>query len=246
MRSTLRLLASVKPARYLEPFAPTGLTGLNTHPSPRPTLIYLYTSTLQKLKAFPESSAYRQSTEALTRHRLQIIESTKPPGFDAWLERVKKTVAEHPNQFAALRQADGSYAAQLLDDNSDNPRGEEWDGEAVEPTTEGPARTPEQQARWDQIVEDASGVAQAAEVFRKDMKLDNLREELKWENEPALEADQISEIEKQIGAGLIEEVIQVAEGELKLVDTLYHSKAWEELEEKPKPGQWTYFERKTE
>ncbi len=35
----------------------------------------------------------------------------------------------------------------------------------------------------------------------------------------------VSEIEKQIGAGLIEEVIQVAEGELKLVDALYKSKA---------------------
>lgn len=35
----------------------------------------------------------------------------------------------------------------------------------------------------------------------------------------------ISEIEQQIGAGLIEEIIQVAEGELKVVDELYKSKA---------------------
>jgi len=35
----------------------------------------------------------------------------------------------------------------------------------------------------------------------------------------------VSEIEKQIGAGLIEEVIQVAEGELKLVDHMYKSEA---------------------
>lgn len=34
----------------------------------------------------------------------------------------------------------------------------------------------------------------------------------------------VSEIEKQIGAGLIEEVIQVAEGELKLVQEMYKSK----------------------
>ena len=33
----------------------------------------------------------------------------------------------------------------------------------------------------------------------------------------------ISEIEQQIGAGLIEEVIQVAEGELKLVDEMAKS-----------------------
>lgn len=32
--------------------------------------------------------------------------------------------------------------------------------------------------------------------------------------------DRVSEIENQIGAGLIEEVIQVAQGELKLVDEM--------------------------
>lgn len=36
----------------------------------------------------------------------------------------------------------------------------------------------------------------------------------------------ISEIENRIGAGLIEEVIQVAEGELKLVDVLAKSKVY--------------------
>ena len=34
----------------------------------------------------------------------------------------------------------------------------------------------------------------------------------------------IAELENQIGAGLIEEVIQVAEGELKLVDVMAKSK----------------------
>jgi NADH dehydrogenase (ubiquinone) 1 alpha subcomplex subunit 5 len=34
----------------------------------------------------------------------------------------------------------------------------------------------------------------------------------------------IEEIENKIGAGLIEEVIQVAEGELKLVDTMIKAK----------------------
>ena len=34
----------------------------------------------------------------------------------------------------------------------------------------------------------------------------------------------ISEIEEKIGAGLLEEVIQVAEGELKLVDTMAEHK----------------------
>jgi len=237
MRSTLRLFAKVKPTRYLEPFAPTGLTGLQTHPSPRSTLIYLYTTTLEKLRAFPESSAYRQSTEALTRHRLQIIEETKPPGFEEWLARVKETVAAEPNRFAPLRRPDGTFAGRQQDDGSADPRGHEWDGEGLEPTIEGPARTPEEEARFQSIMDEVSQDAPKDSDFETEV--------LKWENEPALEADQIHEIEQKIGGGLIEEVVQVAEGELKLVDEMAKAKIWEELTEKPHPGQWVYFERDT-
>lgn len=184
MRPTLRLLANVKP-RYLEPFAPTGLTGLVTHPSPRPTLIYLYTSTLQKLKSFPENSAYRQSVEALTRHRLQIVESHKPPGFEQWLERVKKTVGAEPERFARLQRADGSFAfvAQQEADNSDDARGEEWDGEKIVPGTEGPARTRQEAAEWQKIIEESSSTAAKHEA-------EHHEQTMKWENEPALEAEQ--------------------------------------------------------
>ncbi|KAJ5907544.1 hypothetical protein N7495_000226 [Penicillium taxi] len=236
MRSTLRLLANVKP-RYLEPFAPTGLTGLVTHPSPRPTLIYLYTSTLQKLQSFPENSAYRKSVEALSRHRLQIVESKKPQGFDAWLERVKKTVGAEPERFAQLQRSDGSfaYAASQQRDGSDISRGEEWDGEGFAATTEGPTRTAEEEAEWIKIIEEGSETAKNESDFHE--------VHMKWENEPPLDAEQISQIEREIGAGLIEEVIQVAEAEFNLVDELHKSKVWEELEVKPQPGQWEYFER---
>ncbi|CAG7926034.1 unnamed protein product [Penicillium olsonii] len=236
MRSTLRLLANVKP-RYLEPFAPTGLTGLFTHPSPRPTLIYLYSTTLQKLQAFPESSAYRQSVEALTRNRLQIVESQKPAGFEAWLERVRKTVGAEPERFAKVKRTEGGFthAAAQQKDGSDVVRGEEWDGEGP-PVSSGGPRTPQEQAEWAQIMAEASETTEKAEH-------DFYHQEMKWESEPALNADQISEIEQKIGAGLVEEVIQVAEAELKLVDELAKAKVWEELEEKPQPGQWTYFAR---
>ena len=40
------------------------------------------------------------------------------------------------------------------------------------------------------------------------------------EPEPSLTAEQIGQVETEIGAGLIEEVIQVAEGERELVDVL--------------------------
>jgi NADH dehydrogenase (ubiquinone) 1 alpha subcomplex subunit 5 len=184
MRSTLRLLANVKP-RYLEPFAPTGLTGLNTHPSPRPTLIYLYTTTLQKLSNFPESSAYRQSVEALSRHRLQIVESQKPPGFEQWLERVKKTVGAEPERFAQLQRSDGTFAfvGSQQPDGSDNARGEEWDGEGLSASTEGPARTPQEAAEWQKIIKESSSTTNKVEA-------DHYEHHMSWENEPALEAEQ--------------------------------------------------------
>lgn len=99
MRRTLRQLAAVKPSRYLEAGAPTGLTGLFTHPSPRASLIYLYSSTLDKLSEMPESSLYRQSTEALTKHRLSIISAAVPEGHAAWSEKAKQMIAEHPEVF---------------------------------------------------------------------------------------------------------------------------------------------------
>jgi len=68
---------------------------------------------------------------------------------------------------------------------------------------------------------------------------------VEWESEPALSLEQVEEIENKIGAGLIEEVVQVAEGELKLVDVMAKARVWEDLEEKPVEGQWTYFMRDT-
>jgi NADH dehydrogenase (ubiquinone) 1 alpha subcomplex subunit 5 len=99
MRRTLTRLAAIKPATFLEPGAPTGLTGLRTHPSPRSTLLYIYSNTLDKLKAFPESSLYRQSTEAITKHRMGLIESIKPAGYEEWSAKAKATLQEHPEVF---------------------------------------------------------------------------------------------------------------------------------------------------
>ena len=99
MRVTLRLLAEVKAGRYLRPGHPTGLTGLFNHPSPRSTLIYLYGSTLQKLEALPEHSVYRQSAEAITKHRMQIIKSIKPQGYDEWAQRASETIDKYPEAF---------------------------------------------------------------------------------------------------------------------------------------------------
>ncbi|KXX82148.1 putative NADH dehydrogenase [ubiquinone] 1 alpha subcomplex subunit 5 [Madurella mycetomatis] len=242
MRATRRLFASVRPAaKYLEAGTPTGLTGVYTHASPRSTLLYLYTSTLDKLKAAPEHSVYRQSVEALTRHRLAIIETAVPPGYEQWAEKARKLIKEHPEQFR-VKSSDkltGAAAARVEKDGQMfvlrqlpkevDMRDQEWDGEVDEgPELEG-SRTLEERQDLRLLFErtDLGGTDQ-----------------VQWEPEPQLTADQIQEVESKIGAGLIEEVIQVAEGELKLVDTMLQAKVWENLEEQPAEGQWAYFERK--
>jgi NADH dehydrogenase (ubiquinone) 1 alpha subcomplex subunit 5 len=55
----------------------------------------------------------------------------------------------------------------------------------------------------------------------------------------------VNHIEQEIQAGLIEEIILVAEAETALVDQMYKSKVWEDLEESPNQGQWAYYERDT-
>lgn len=49
-----------------------------------------------------------------------------------------------------------------------------------------------------------------------------------------------SEIERKIGNGLCEELIEQAKAELKLVSTMEKYKPWESLEEKPNANQWKW------
>lgn len=125
MRATSRLFASVKSAsKFLEPNVPTGLTGLTTHPSPRPALIWTYRETLKKVAQLPASSFYRQSVEALTKHRLEIVEAQKPEGYEAWLERVRKHIEANPAAYNKLMNEDGSLGSE----KAHVDRVEVWDG----------------------------------------------------------------------------------------------------------------------
>ncbi|KAI0165009.1 ETC complex I subunit conserved region-domain-containing protein [Xylariaceae sp. FL1272] len=238
MRAALRLLANVKPARYLEAGNPTGLTGLYTHSSPRSTLLSLYSQTLDKLNNFPESSLYRQSTEALTKHRMTIVEAAEPPGLKEWQEKASKILKESPGTIADLRgntprveTINGNVFLHRSDLQEKDIRYTEWDGESDEGDGREGLR-----GEGDRTATDMFGSRpheKSSEVPRA-----------VWEAEPQMTADQVEEIENKIGAGLIEEVVQMAESELKLVDIMYEAKVWENLEEKPAEGQWEYFERK--
>ena|SRR5579862_851386 len=185
MRPSSRLLAAA--AKILEPGAPTGLTGLFTHPAPRSTLIYLYSSTLDKLKALPESSVYRQSTEALTKHRLRIVESIEPAGYKEWQERAKRQLAEHPGSFRSAEDntanednqhirsvRDGrDFVAAKVEEEYDE-REVEWDGETGSPELEGTRTSAERKNQ--------------ATIGRVTPR--SGEEVVQWEPEPLLDADQ--------------------------------------------------------
>lgn len=178
MRAGSRLLAAVKQAQYLRAGEPTGLTGLFTHSAPRSTLIYTYHNTLEKLKAFPESSVYRQSLEALTKHRLQIVESVKPDGLEAWQQRIQEKVKAFPEAFKEVgSQANKSetnivYKAWALEGMSTGS----WEDEPVgKPELEG-VRTMKE--RDDQ-----------AEQLGRDLGMESARIP-RIEPEPALTAEQ--------------------------------------------------------
>ncbi|KAK4959915.1 hypothetical protein LTR10_002803 [Elasticomyces elasticus] len=237
MRATTRLLAVISKSTPLVPGSPTGLTGLPTHAAPRSTLLYLYHQTLSKLQAgFPESSVYRQSTEALTKHRLSIIEAVKPEGLQAWQERVKKIVDAHPEAFRrvpVLTQAGGAGEENII-----------WRTAALQSLATASYEDEGLGAPQLEGLRHESERATQREVLERD-PVEEHRIVPRIEPEPSLSAGQVEEVEQKMGAGLIEEVVQVAEGEMRLVDVLAEGKVWEDLEESPNAGQWAYFERDT-
>lgn len=143
MRSSSRLFATVKSAsKFLEANTPTGLTGLSTHPSPRPALIYTYRKTLSRLEQLPPSSVYRQATETLTKQRLKIVEDTVPEGLDAWAERVKKQIEASPAAYGKLIGPDGTFSYEGLGHEKAVP----WDGEVDKRTAQQEGTNSEQEA----------------------------------------------------------------------------------------------------
>jgi NADH dehydrogenase (ubiquinone) 1 alpha subcomplex subunit 5 len=187
MRRTLRLLAGVKPVRYLEAGNPTGITGLFTHPSPRSTLLFLYSSTLDKIKAIPEHSLYRQSVEAVTKHRLELVESVTPPGYEEWATKARERISKHPEQFRIFADGalDGSRATRIERDGKQfvirdlprikDERYQEWDGEKNEgPELEGSRSGDERKEQ---------------EMIAKRAPLEE-SEKVHWDPEPQLTIDQ--------------------------------------------------------
>ncbi|KAJ2802998.1 hypothetical protein H4R20_003067 [Coemansia guatemalensis] len=56
----------------------TGIVGLPVNPAARTQLIDLYKKTLEELRTkIPEKAVYRQSVEAITAHRLKVVEENE-------------------------------------------------------------------------------------------------------------------------------------------------------------------------
>lgn len=212
MRTVSRLLASVKPARFLEAGNPTGLTGLYTHAAPRSTLLFLYGSTLDKLKAIPEHSVYRQSVERLIQHRMKIVESITPKGYDEWNIRAKKMVEEHPDMFQStafgspsLVSSGGSTFVYTQQKAEVDERYLEWDGEDQKGQVDNGQDLPlyevdeeddeEHQAGGHAVGETSGGLQPAGQRGTQNLRgqedgSSNQRRLVEWEPEPQLEASQ--------------------------------------------------------
>ena len=162
------------------------------------------------------------------------MEAAEPAGFDEWLARVKKQIEAAPEAYKGMKNADGSLSHMKIYQE----KSVAWDGEYKrgQANQEGTNNLAEAEAKGRKVAEEVELVDKAAVVGPMPNEDD-------LEVEPPLDADQINEIEVKVGAGLIEEVVQVAEGELLLVDEMLESKVWEDLEEQAAPGQWEYFDR---
>lgn len=223
MRVSLRLLTA-----RLPPFTQTGITGLLTHPHPRPTLIALYNHTLNVLSTLPLHSVYRQSAENLTKQRLEIVKAVKPQGWEAFMQERKAAGLPEETDIRDM----GVFMRDTLNNLHTSA---EYEGHKVYAKTEIKNWLPI--PRPNQVKE---LLPNQTEDQAKALEEESDREILL---EPQLTAEQIETIENQIGEGLIEEVIEEGWGELRCAEAMKAHKVWEPLEVVPDEGQWVAFER---
>lgn len=84
------------------------------HPNPIPALADTYRSTLSLVqKSVPESSAYRQSIEALTKHRLAIVEAAQAGNE---VEKVEREIGQGQiEEVIVAAQSELSLVAKMIE-----------------------------------------------------------------------------------------------------------------------------------
>lgn len=84
-------------------------------------------------------------------------------------------------------------------------------------------------------------ILRSLEHLPKESKYRIATEELVKERKAIVESTPNPEdIEKKIGAGLCEELIEQAKNEIQLIGSMKEYKPWEPMEEKPYPDQWKW------
>ncbi|BGP36392.1 hypothetical protein JCM10450v2_000292 [Rhodotorula kratochvilovae] len=95
-RATRSLLAAVpkvsQPPQSLRTKLSTGITGIAVHPEPLSALVDSYKSTLAVLEKIPASAVYRQSAEAITRERLDVVQRLGHDGSEGSIEQVEQAI----------------------------------------------------------------------------------------------------------------------------------------------------------
>lgn len=91
----------------------TNIAGLEIHPDPLPELVSTYTHTLNVLKGLPETAVFRQSSEAVTQHRLDIVKEAMTA---ASRETVYGSEAAIDRVVAAI---DGGLIEEIVDQAND-------------------------------------------------------------------------------------------------------------------------------
>ncbi|KAG0131102.1 ETC complex I subunit conserved region-domain-containing protein [Tuber indicum] len=232
MIPTLRLFAQVGTQR-LAPFSTTGIAGILTHPNPRPALIAVYNHTISLLSRLPQHSVYRQSTENLTKHRLAIVESVKPEGWEGYQATLKSE--REANGIRGTK--DTEFELKVV--------GKQFSVMANRVTTDSPviqAFLDKEVGRWGLDPAADTSAAYVGDDVPVEQKGSSSEVPLLPE-EPPLHAEQVAELEEKIGAGLIEEVLEQGWNELNLIKEMEEAKVWEPLEVQPEEGQWVGFER---
>ncbi|ORX37452.1 ETC complex I subunit conserved region-domain-containing protein [Kockovaella imperatae] len=103
--SRVALAAAIKPMK-----ASTGITGLHAVVDPLPTLKQHYQHTLNLLASLPNTSVYRQATEATTKHKMSIIDKANGD-----VKAVEKELGEMAEQSIQVAKDELKLAAKMLE-----------------------------------------------------------------------------------------------------------------------------------
>lgn len=127
----------IKPTKGL----PTGLTDLQSHPSPKQSLLKVYDHTLAFVgEKFPPTSVYRTTVENMTKARKAIVESTNDT--DAIEQQVGSGLVEEILVQAAdeFRLAEDLAEHKVWESLEEEPLPDQWIGHAVKDQPEYPGQ----------------------------------------------------------------------------------------------------------